>query len=61
MAKKFFYQVMGDVFGPIAGIDLREKAVAGDVTPDTLVKVGDAGDWVHARRLSNLSICLTIY
>lgn len=54
MAKKFYYQVMGEVFGPIAGVDLREKAVAGDVTTESLVRVGDEGDWVLARRLSNL-------
>lgn len=54
MAKDFYFQVMGEVFGPINGVALREKAVAGDVTPETLVRVGTEGDWVHARRLSNL-------
>ncbi len=54
MAKDFYYQVMGDVFGPISGVVLREKAVAGDVTTETLVRVGEQGEWVHARRLSNL-------
>lgn len=54
MAKEFFYQVMGEVFGPINGLELREKAVAGDVTTETLVRIGEEGDWVHARRLSNL-------
>lgn len=54
MAKEFFYQVMGDVFGPIPGVQLRELAVAGDVTPETLVRVGEEGEWVMARRLTNL-------
>lgn len=54
MAKQFFYQVMGEVFGPIPGVELREKAVAGDVTPETLVRVGEDGEWVLARRLTNL-------
>ena len=54
MAKQFFYQVMGDVFGPIQGVELRERAVSGDVTPDTLVRVGEEGEWVLARRLTNL-------
>jgi len=54
MAKEFFYQVMGEVFGPISGRELREKAVSGDITTETLVRIGGEGDWVHARRLSNL-------
>ena len=54
MAKQFFYQVMGEVFGPIPGVELRERAVGGDVTPDTLVRVGEEGEWVLARRLTNL-------
>ena len=54
MAKNFYYQVMGEVYGPIAGVELRERAVAGDVTPETLVRVGKGGEWVLARRLTNL-------
>jgi guanosine-3',5'-bis(diphosphate) 3'-pyrophosphohydrolase len=54
MAKEFFYQVMGEVFGPITGVDLRERAADGDVTTDTLVRIGTDGEWVHARRLKNL-------
>jgi hypothetical protein len=54
MAKEFFYQVMGDVFGPITGVELRERAADGDVAIDTLVRIGSDGQWVHARRLKNL-------
>jgi guanosine-3',5'-bis(diphosphate) 3'-pyrophosphohydrolase len=54
MAKDFYYQVMGEVFGPLTGIELRERAVAGDVTTDTLVRVEADGEWVYARRLKNL-------
>lgn len=54
MAKDFFYQVMGDVIGPITGLELRERAAAGDVLTDTLVRIGGDGQWVHARRLKNL-------
>jgi 5'-deoxynucleotidase YfbR-like HD superfamily hydrolase len=54
MAKEFFYQVMGEVMGPITGVELRERAAAGDVQMDTLVRIGGDGQWVHARRLKNL-------
>ena len=35
-------------------MELRERAVNGDVTPDTPVRIGKEGEWVLARRLSNL-------
>jgi hypothetical protein len=54
MAKRFYYQVMGETFGPMSGVELRDKAMAGDVSPDTLVKVNDDGNWVLAARLKNL-------
>ena len=54
MAKEFFYQVMGEVFGPFTGVELRERAAAGDVSLDTPVRIGGDGQWVHARRLRNL-------
>ena len=43
MAKRFFYQLMGESFGPMSGVELRDKAISGDVTPDTLVKINEDG------------------
>ena len=54
MAKKFFYQLMGETFGPMSGVELRDKALSGDITPDTLVRINDDGDWVSAARIKNL-------
>lgn len=54
MAKRFYYKVMGEMFGPLSGVELRDKAMAGDVTTDTLVRINEEGDWVLAARLKNL-------
>lgn len=54
MAKRFYYQVMGETFGPMSGVELRDKAMGGDVTPDTLVRINEDGNWVLAARLTNL-------
>ena len=54
MPKQFFYQVLGETLGPMSGVELRDKALAGEVRPDTLVRLGTEGDWVSASRLSNL-------
>lgn len=54
MAKQFFYQLMGEVFGPMTGVELRAKATEGVVCADTLVRVGDDGEWVLATRLKHL-------
>jgi hypothetical protein len=54
MAKKFYYQVMGEIFGPMSGIELRDKAMAGDISADTLVRIDEDGNWVLAARLKNL-------
>lgn len=54
MATEFFYRLMGEVIGPVTGVELRHKALDGDVTPDTPVRVGADGEWVSASRLSNL-------
>ncbi len=50
----FFYQLGGNVVGPLTGIDLREAAFAGRVVPDTLVTDEKAIIWVPASRLQNL-------
>ena len=54
MAKEFYYQVMGTVVGPVTGVQLREKAAEGTVTPDALVCVGGNDNWVAASHLKGL-------
>ena len=53
MPKHFYYQVMGEVYGPLTGVQLRDKALGGDVSADTLCRIDD-GDWVLASKLTNL-------
>ena len=54
MAKRIYYRSMGEMMGPVTGDQLREQAVKGIVTPETLVRVGDDGEWVRATRLTDL-------
>lgn len=54
MAKQFYHQVMGEISGPMSGVELRDKALGGDVTPDTLVRINEDGKWVSAARLTSL-------
>ena len=46
--------ITGRVIGPLTGIDLREAAFAGKVTPVTLVAASPNGNWVPATRVKNL-------
>ncbi len=54
MANEFYYQVRGEVFGPMSGMELRQKAVEQAITRDTLVRVGSNGNWVRAYQLTGL-------
>ena len=51
---RIYFRSMGETIGPVNGTQLREKAVKGIVKPDTMVRVGDDGEWVRASRLMNL-------
>ncbi len=54
MAKDFYFNLMGEVIGPVTGVELRQKALDGDVTPDTFLRIGAEGEWVSASRLKSL-------
>jgi len=54
MAAEWFYQVMGQQFGPVSSAELRALAAAGTVQPDTLVRKGTDGEWVFASRVHGL-------
>ena len=54
MSQRFYYQIMGEQFGPLSGSELRARAIAGDVTVDTPVRVGTGGEWLLAVQLPNL-------
>jgi hypothetical protein len=46
--KQFYYQLDGNVIGPATGIELRNAALAGNVTPRTLVANDPNGEWLLA-------------
>ena len=37
----FYYHIMGQEFGPVTGVQLRDRALDGDINQFTLVRVGD--------------------
>ena len=54
MLKQWYFQVMGSEVGPVPPSVLREKALAGQIQPDTLVRLGRDGRWVAAERVNGL-------
>jgi len=48
MAAEWFYQIMGEQFGPIEPAELRRLAVGGTVSRDTLIRKGADGRWMLA-------------
>ncbi|HUT14508.1 MAG TPA: tetratricopeptide repeat protein [Thermoguttaceae bacterium] len=55
MAAQWFYHTGGDwQSGPVDSRELRRLAEAGVVRPDTLVRQGDSGRWVHAEHIRGL-------
>lgn len=53
MAGKWYFQLMGEVIGPLTATELRERAASGQIQRDTLVRKED-GDWAHADRVRGL-------
>ena len=49
----WYFQVMGETFGPMSFAELRRSADAG-LPPDSLVKNGDDGEWFLADRIEGL-------
>ena len=54
MAQQWYYQVMGQIMGPIEAHTLREMVSVGDITRSTLVRRGDEGEWILAERIAGL-------
>lgn len=51
---EWFYQSMGSEAGPISSAELKQKAAAGVITPDTLIRQGKSGAWVAAVKANGL-------
>lgn len=54
MSEKWYYQIMGEVVGPLSADEVRAHAQNGLITPDTLVRKGAEGRWVTAHRVKGL-------
>ncbi len=54
MAAVWYYKLMGETHGPFTANQLRDKAVAGEITHDACVRKGHDGKWITADRVSGL-------
>lgn len=50
----WYYQVMGEMMGPVSLDELRKKVEEGEVLSETFVREGAKGPWVPASRVENL-------
>lgn len=48
MSESWYYQIMGETFGPFTQLEMYSKATAGDITPDAWVRNGVDGEWTTA-------------
>lgn len=53
MSGDWFYQIMGETFGPVNEEDLRKLAREGDILPETFIRAG-GGEWVTADHIGGL-------
>jgi len=56
MAKDWFYQVMGQKFGPVSYADIVRLARQGSLPPESLVRKGVAGNWVPADQVKGVFV-----
>lgn len=54
MAQSWFTKVNGVEAGPFSSSGLKGEAQGGRITPDSLVRRGDDGEWVPAQRIQGL-------
>ncbi|MBU4271372.1 MAG: DUF4339 domain-containing protein [Planctomycetes bacterium] len=54
MSKGWYYQVMGEIIGPVSSAELRAAARAGIVCPGTFIRKGTTSDWISAMSVENL-------
>ena len=54
MATEWYYQGENGSFGPIDSADLKSFAAIGEITPTTLVRKGNDGEWVTAKNVKGL-------
>ena len=50
----WYFQVMGETIGPISTAELRERAMNGQISDDTLIRKDGVANWVSADRVAGL-------
>lgn len=50
----WYFQLMGDTIGPLSGAELRERAINGQITADTLISRDGTDKWIFADRVNGL-------
>lgn len=50
----WYFQLMGDTVGPLTSAELRERALSGQITAETLVTKDGTDRWVTADRVAGL-------
>lgn len=51
---EWFYESMGEEFGPFTGKEFKDMAERGALVPDSLIRKGTTGSWVTADRVKGL-------
>ena len=54
MAVQWYYRDSGREFGPMTAQDLRNKALSGQIRPETHVRKGAEGNWILAQQVRGL-------
>ncbi len=55
---EWYYQIGSDVVGPVSLDELKRAVADGTISADTLVRQGEAGEWVPAGQVAELSSVL---
>jgi hypothetical protein len=54
MATSWYYQVMGEVVGPLTPADVQRHVAKRRIVADTFVRKGEDGPWVWAAQVNGL-------
>jgi predicted RNA-binding Zn-ribbon protein involved in translation (DUF1610 family) len=54
MERKWYYQMMGEIVGPLSSNELRQHAVDGQIERDTPIRRGSDGKWILADKVRGL-------
>jgi RNA polymerase subunit RPABC4/transcription elongation factor Spt4 len=53
---EWYYQVLGEIYGPVEEDELRQKVTSGELPPTTLVATSKNGPWEEAKETFGLAL-----